>query len=161
VEAKQGSAKDGFSFDVGLEETCRLSMCGLVGRLSYRNLSISTLPMWVEQVWTPLLGYTPELLTLTKGWFGFLCNSPEDVSRLLESNCGLLEGQLMLKRWRVAFNPVTEYFQHRHLWVLLPGLPLHFWNEGSYKQSGTPWAPSLQLTSLHSRLRQKNWENIG
>jgi hypothetical protein len=53
----------------------------------------------------------------------------------------------MLKRWRVVFNPVTEYFQHRHLWVLLSRLPLHFWNEGAYKQSGTPWAPLFQLTS--------------
>jgi hypothetical protein len=57
--------------DVGLDETCRLLMCNLVGRLSYRNLGILTLPVWVEQVWTPLLGYTPKLLTLTKAWFGF------------------------------------------------------------------------------------------
>ena len=35
----------------------------------------------------------------------------------------------MLKRWRLAFNPDTDYFQFRHLWVLLPGLPLHFWTK--------------------------------
>jgi hypothetical protein len=35
----------------------------------------------------------------------------------------------MIKRWRLAFNPDTDYFQFRHLWVLLPGLPLHFWNK--------------------------------
>jgi len=39
----------------------------------------------------------------------------------------------MLKRWRVAFNPSTENFQYRHLWVLLLGLPIHFWNEGALK----------------------------
>jgi hypothetical protein len=37
----------------------------------------------------------------------------------------------MLKRCRVVFDPLTEYFQHKHLWVLMPSLPLHFWNEGS------------------------------
>jgi hypothetical protein len=42
----------------------------------------------------------------------------------------------MLKRWRLAFNPDTDYFQHRHLWVLLPGLPLFLWNEGALKAIG-------------------------
>ena len=37
----------------------------------------------------------------------------------------------MLKWWRVAFDPTTEYFQMHHLWVLLPGLPIHLWNEGA------------------------------
>lgn len=34
----------------------------------------------------------------------------------------------MLKRWRVSFDPTLDYFRHRHLWVLLPGLSLHLWN---------------------------------
>ena len=34
----------------------------------------------------------------------------------------------MLKRWRVSFDPTIDYFRYRHLWVLLLGLPLHFWN---------------------------------
>jgi hypothetical protein len=37
----------------------------------------------------------------------------------------------MLKHWRVAFDPMTKHFQYRHLWVLLPGLPIHLWNEGA------------------------------
>lgn len=35
----------------------------------------------------------------------------------------------MLKRWRFSFDPVNDYFQYRHLWVLVPGLPLNLWNE--------------------------------
>jgi hypothetical protein len=42
----------------------------------------------------------------------------------------------MLKRWRVAFDPLTEHFQLRHLWVLLPGLRIRFWNEGAMKDIG-------------------------
>jgi hypothetical protein len=38
------------SFDVVLDETCRLLMCNLVGILSYRNPGILTLLVWVEQV---------------------------------------------------------------------------------------------------------------
>jgi hypothetical protein len=37
-------------------------------------------------------------------------------------------GSLMLKRWRISFDPAHDYFQFRHLWVLLPGLPLNIWN---------------------------------
>jgi hypothetical protein len=28
----------------------------------------------------------------------------------------------------ISFDPTQDYFQFRHLWVLLPGLPLNFWN---------------------------------
>jgi len=42
----------------------------------------------------------------------------------------------MLKRWRMAFDPQTEYFHPRHFWVLLSGLPIHFWNEGALKAIG-------------------------
>jgi hypothetical protein len=34
----------------------------------------------------------------------------------------------MLKRWRLKFDTASEYFSFQHLWILLPGLPLHFWN---------------------------------
>jgi hypothetical protein len=42
----------------------------------------------------------------------------------------------MLKKWRVSFNPETEYFTFQHFWILLLGLPLHMWNEGALKDIG-------------------------
>jgi hypothetical protein len=42
----------------------------------------------------------------------------------------------MLKRWRVGFDPVSKYFQYRHIWVLLPGLSIQFWNEGAFAAIG-------------------------
>ena len=38
---------------------------------------------------------------------------------------------------RVDFDLVTEYFQDRHIWVLLPSLPLQFWNEGALMAMGS------------------------
>lgn len=35
--------------DIGLEETCRMSLCGLVGRFSYENLRKDTLLVWLER----------------------------------------------------------------------------------------------------------------
>jgi len=36
----------------------------------------------------------------------------------------------------VRFDPVSDYFQHRHVWVLLSGLPLHLWNTKSLTTIG-------------------------
>jgi hypothetical protein len=52
---------------------------------------------------------------------------------------------LMLKRWRLAFNPDTDYFQLRHLWVLLPGLPLQLWNEGALRAIGNSLGKFISL----------------
>ena len=45
--------------DVGLEETCRMALCGLVGRFSYSYLSKGPVEDWVIKHWKPLLGYEP------------------------------------------------------------------------------------------------------
>jgi hypothetical protein len=68
------SLNEGWSMgaDVGLEESCNLSLCALVGQLSYRSLCKQSLPAWVMTTWVPLLGYAPEVLFLSRGWFGFL-----------------------------------------------------------------------------------------
>jgi hypothetical protein len=119
--------------DVGLEETCIMDLCGMVGHLAYSYLADRPILDWVLQNWAPILGYAPEILYLTKGWMGFIFKSPEDVSLLLNKFWVLGRSSLMLKRWRVYFDPFTEHFQHRHLWVQFSGLPMHFRNEGAFK----------------------------
>jgi hypothetical protein len=63
-------------------------------------------------------------ITLSKGWMGFIFKSLEDSTLILNKFWSYGGGSLMLKRWRVGFNPETEYFSFRHLWILLSGLPL-------------------------------------
>jgi hypothetical protein len=55
----------------------------------------------------------------------------EDLSILLENQWVMGDSSLMLKRWRVSFDPMTKYFQKHHLWVLLLDLPIQLWNEGA------------------------------
>jgi hypothetical protein len=131
--------------DVGLEETCIITMCGLVGRLYYSYLADKLVSDWVLQNWVPILGYASEILYLTKGWMGFIYKTPEDVTLLLNRFWVMGRSSLMLKRWRVAFDQLTEHFQHNHLWVLLPGLPLHFWNEGALKDVGNALGQFISL----------------
>jgi hypothetical protein len=56
--------------DVGLEETCRLALSGLLGRLSYSYLADNSVTAWVHKTWKPILGYIPEIHYLMKGWIG-------------------------------------------------------------------------------------------
>jgi hypothetical protein len=35
-----------------------------------------------------------------------------------------------------CLQPETEYFSLRHIWVLLPGMPLYLWNEGALSAIG-------------------------
>jgi hypothetical protein len=127
-KAKKAVHKMVLHSDVGLAETCSLALHGLVGRLSYRYLCNESIPKWVEHNWKRELGYTPEIRYPTKGWYGFICRSPEDSTRLLAKKWMVGRSSMMIKRWRLAFNPDIESFQMCHLWVLLPGLPLHLWN---------------------------------
>jgi hypothetical protein len=107
-----------------------------VGQISYKSLSKISLEGWIQSQWKPLLGYSPEVIYLTKGWLGFISNSTEDASLLLSSMWVFGGNSLMLKCWRIAFNLDTNYFHFRHLWVLLPGLPLYLWNEGDFRAIG-------------------------
>jgi hypothetical protein len=117
--------------DIGLEDFVSMALCSLVGRLSYRHLCTTYLEDWVEKTWRPLLGYVPTFSHLGCGWIYFQFKSPEDSTNILECLWTLDGSSLMLKRWRVSFDPSQDYFRHRHLWVLLPGLPLYLWNEKS------------------------------
>jgi hypothetical protein len=114
--------------DVGLEDLCSLALYALVGRLAYRHFYFSSVTAWMETTWALVLGYSPTLLTMLRGWFDFVFHTPEDSNKILEGFWAFDGGILMLKRWRLKFDPATEYFSFRHLWVLLPGLPLHLWN---------------------------------
>jgi hypothetical protein len=46
--------------DVNLEDATRLSLCGVVGRLTYPYLYKGNFLKWIEQQWITLLGYSLE-----------------------------------------------------------------------------------------------------
>jgi hypothetical protein len=144
--------------DIGLEDTCRMALCGLVGRFTYSNLCEEKFSVWLERVWLPVLGYIPEVYFLTKGWIGFICNCPEDVATLLGKNWVNGTSSLMLKRWRVAFNPETKYFSLRHMWVLLPGLPLYLWNEGALAAIGNSLGKFIMIDKGNLRRQLEKLE---
>jgi hypothetical protein len=66
----------------------------------------------------------------------FFSERREDTLMVLDKLWVLDGSSLMLKRWRVCFDPATDYFQFRHLWVLLPGFPLQLWNAKALEAIG-------------------------
>jgi hypothetical protein len=91
--------------DLGLEEAVNLALTALVSRYSYRSHCTTPLHTWVKAKWAPLLGYTPDVFFLPRGWLGFRFHSSEDVEKILGRIWSFDTGSLMLKRWRISFDP--------------------------------------------------------
>jgi len=100
--------------DIGLEESVSLSLCDLVERISYKRLCHSDLTEWVHTTWRPIMGYAPEITRLTQDWLCFKFKTLEDTTTILEWLWTLDGGSLMLKIWRISFNPTHDYFLLRH-----------------------------------------------
>jgi hypothetical protein len=100
--------------DVGLEDMVSLTLFTPVGRFSYKYKCKMPIEEWVSVVWKPLLGYNSVVVYLTKGWFGFQFKSLEDTQMILDRAETYDGGSLMVKRWRVNFDPAQDYFRFCH-----------------------------------------------
>jgi len=47
----------------------------------------------------------------------------------LDSPWILGQGSLVLNRWTSGFDSEKEPFYQRHLWLMLPGLPIQLWTK--------------------------------
>jgi hypothetical protein len=146
--------------DVGLAETCRLSLCALVGRIANKTRSAITLGEWMKKAWVPIIGYSPEFSLLPCGWFGLIFKSPEDAELIRGGFWDFEGGSLMLKRWRTGFDPYKDYFSYRHVWVLLPGLSLNLWNKPALSAIGNLLGRFLKLDEVGLRSEDKRMARI-
>jgi len=86
--------------DVGLEENCKLSLCALVGRFSYKSRRNITFLSLMQRTWLPIIGYEPEYLSLPYGWFGLVFKILEDAEIILNGFWHFEGGTIMLNHWR-------------------------------------------------------------
>jgi hypothetical protein len=143
--------------DIGLTEACNLALCALVGRVAYKQNCKQKLEDWMESTWKPILGYLPKFHQLQHGWLGFIFKSMEDSALILRDFWPIDGGSLMLKRWRLGFNPATEFFSFRHTWVLLPGLPLQLWNPKALEMIGASLGRFLNWTPTCLKQQTEEW----
>jgi len=59
-----------------------------------------------------MLGYATKLMKLSKGWCGVICRSLDDVENILAQRWLNGDSSFMIRKWRVSFNPETEYFTY-------------------------------------------------
>ena len=121
--------------NVTMDMVMQLSSCGLVGKFMFHNRVSKEAMKWLESTLTSFLGYSPIINFLMKGWLCITCRSEVDTLAVLQRP--QLQGtcSLVLKRWHPYFNPKFEPFKILHVWALLPGLPLQFWNKKCIEQT--------------------------
>ena len=134
LKARAGKTRMVLGMDVTMDLVAQLSSCGLVGNFLFHNKIFKEAMNWLENSMTSFLGYSPILNFLLKGWHSITCRSELDMVVVLQrpwlwGNCSLV-----LKRWHPTFNPKLELFKVLHVWALLPGLPLQFWNRRCIEQ---------------------------
>jgi hypothetical protein len=75
-------------------------------------------------------------MTLSRGWFGFIFKSPEDTLVVLDKLWVIDGNNLMLKCWRVCFDPITNTSSFVIFGCYYPGLPLQLWNAKALQAIG-------------------------
>jgi hypothetical protein len=119
--------------DVAMDRVSSLAEKSLVGKFYYSRMSKQQLSDWILRHWKPIVGYCPRFIFLSNQWMVFHFLSEGDLLRVLGSPWIFGRGILMLKRWCLGFNPLSESFTKRYLWMLLPDFPIEFWSKKSSK----------------------------
>lgn len=64
------------------------------------------------------------------GWFKVAFTVEEDMQFVLDNRPWFVQGQIFhLQRWFPTFDPANTTIDHLLVWVRLPFLPFHFWND--------------------------------
>ena len=73
---------------------------------------------------------------LSRGWIQFRVKTETDRQNLLENNWKWGPSGLILKKWSVYFDANRESQNVQKIWVILPGLPMMFWQKDIMKAIG-------------------------
>lgn len=121
---------------VNLDRIELLSHRGVVGRIEGTKKSQDELVEWVNVHWTPIFCLSPCTSLLSRGWVAFIFPNEELIQLILEQTWLIKEDSLVLKRWHINFNPLTEQMRIRHLWVLLSEFPFELWMPNVFEGLG-------------------------
>ena len=114
--------------DIYMERVEALSRRALIGRLEYVSMEKKDWLSWATEFWKPFLTYVPTISLLVRGWIVFVFLEESHATDVLSRLWRVGNGSLVLDRWHVNFDPARERVKKRHLWAILPGLPLPLWN---------------------------------
>ena len=95
-----------------VETLCRRA---LIGRLEYCTMLKEGWVEWKTLSWKPLIHYVPSISLPANRWLVFVFLEESDVSLILDKLWLVLEGSIVLKKWHLGFDPLTERVTVRHL----------------------------------------------
>jgi hypothetical protein len=129
------------SVELPLEETCRsavnLADRGLIGQFTGLWPSPKTVEAWVQRNWSPLISEGIKSHFVGKGYFVFVFENPEDKNLIFRNGPYFMGPQgLYLNKWTPDFDPAQDVPSVVPVWVRLPHLPLHCWNQKSLHAIG-------------------------
>jgi hypothetical protein len=122
--------------ELSMEETCRsalnLAERGLIGQFTGLWPSSKAVEDWVKRNWIPLVLEGIKSHYVNKGLFVFVFDNAEDRSLIFRNGPYFLGPQgLYLNKWSRDFDPAQDVPTDVPVWVRLPHLPLHCWNQRS------------------------------
>jgi hypothetical protein len=72
--------------DISIDEIPQITGKLLVGKFNGKAQGEKALSGWLDHQWKPLLGYSPGVHFLTRGWISFLFWSDEDCELVQNKN---------------------------------------------------------------------------
>jgi hypothetical protein len=123
------------------EETCKaalnLAERGLIGQFMGLWPSPKTVEDWTQRNWKPLIKEGVKSYFVGKGFFVFVFENTEDRGLIFRNGPFFMGPQgLYLNKWTPDFDPTQDVPSAVPVWVRLPHLPLHCWNQKSLQIIG-------------------------
>jgi hypothetical protein len=158
IREKRGQVKMVVGEDLAVSDIANFHGKLLVGRFTGKSPGHQAMQSWLEQTWSPFLGYTPEAHILAKGWNSFLCKSKADSEKLLRRSWSWGSSGLVLKPWTVEFDPEHEPVSQMKVWAILPGLPLGLLDQ---RGIGSNWRQNRDFHGIRTQLGLKKRQALG
>lgn len=123
------------------QETCKAAMNlterGLIGQFTGLWPSPKSVEDWTQRNWKPLIKEGVKSYFVGKGYFVFVFENPDDKGLIFRNGPYFMGPQgLYLNKWAPDFDPTQDIPTAVPVWVRLPHLPLHCWNQKSFQIIG-------------------------
>jgi hypothetical protein len=119
--------------DLTLSDVAKMVDKTLVGKAYGRQFSEKMLKAWAASTWDAIYNLPPKINCLSRGYFMLtFLDKPQAIS-VLQKSCFIDSSPILLKLWSPTFDVDNERLDSIPIWVCLPGLPPHLWNEKCFQ----------------------------
>lgn len=106
---------------------------GLIDQFTWIWPSPRMVAIWIEKNWRPLIKGSISHYFCGRGFFTFLFENKEDKDLIFRTEPYFLGARGMyLNKWTPDFSSENDVLSAVQVWVCLPDLPLHCWNDDAF-----------------------------